>query len=41
VFGDSKQASDTAFRELEDKDWQALENAWKAWVESSNFLKGR
>ena len=40
VHGDKKLASDTAFRDMTDQDWKALEDAWKAWVNGPNFLKG-
>ena len=41
VYGDSKRASDTAFLHFTDDDWKALEEAWKAWVDSNSFLNGR
>ncbi len=41
VYGDSKRASDTAFLKFSDADWKALEEAWKAWVGSAQFLNGR
>ncbi len=41
VHGDSKLASDTAFRDMKDEDWKALEDAWKAWVGSNNFMNGK
>jgi len=41
VYGDTKRASDTAFLKFTDADWKALEDAWKAWVGSSQFLNGR
>lgn len=41
VKGDSKLASDTAFRGFTDEKWQKLEDAWKAWVSGSNFKNGR
>lgn len=41
VQGDSKLASDTAFRDMKDEDWKALEEAWKAWVNSVNFMNGK
>jgi len=41
VHGDEKLAVSTAFRELtNDDDWAELEQAWQAWVKSSNFMKG-
>ncbi len=40
VHGDSKLASDTAFRNFTDADWKALEEAWKAWVNGPPFLTG-
>jgi len=40
VTGDSKQASDIAFRGFTDADWKALEEAWKAWVKGPQFLNG-
>jgi hypothetical protein len=41
VHGDSKLASDTAFRGFTDEDWKALEDAWKAWVGGPDFLGGK
>jgi hypothetical protein len=41
VHGDSRLASDTAFRNFKEEDWAALETAWKAWVSSPDFLNGR
>lgn len=41
VYGDVKRASDTAFFQFTEADWQALETAWKEWVSSANFLNGR
>lgn len=41
VHGDSKLASDTAFREMKDADWKAMEEAWKAWVGGNNFMNGK
>ncbi|MBL8728846.1 MAG: hypothetical protein JNM25_10475 [Planctomycetes bacterium] len=41
VHGDSKLASDTAFFKFTDDDWKALEEAWKAWVGSPQFLNGK
>ncbi|MFY9346051.1 MAG: hypothetical protein WAT39_26410 [Planctomycetota bacterium] len=40
VHGQSKLASDTAFRGFTDADWKALEEAWKAWVSGPKFLNG-
>ncbi|HEX6812276.1 MAG TPA: hypothetical protein VF384_11680 [Planctomycetota bacterium] len=41
VHGDSKLASDTAFRGFTDDDWKKLEEAWKAWVGGPRFLSGQ
>jgi len=41
VHGDSKLASDTAFRGLSDAQWQELETMWKAWVSGPKFLNGQ
>jgi hypothetical protein len=41
VHGQSKLASDTAFRGFSDADWKALEDAWKAWVGGPKFLSGQ
>ena len=41
VHGDSKQASDTAFRGFTDDDWKQLEEAWKAWVSGPKFMNGQ
>jgi hypothetical protein len=41
VHGDSKLASQTAFRNFKDEDWRALEAAWKAWVTGPDFLSGK
>ena len=41
VKGDKKTASDTAFFKFSDEDWQNLEEAWKAWVKSGNFKRGK
>lgn len=41
VYGDSKLASDTAFRGFTDERWKQLEDAWKAWVGSQDFKNGR
>jgi hypothetical protein len=41
VYGDSKQASDTAFRGFTDDDWKKLEEAWKAWVSGPRFMSGQ
>lgn len=41
VKGEPKLAVDTAFREFTDEDWKKLEEAWKAWVDGSNFMNGR
>jgi hypothetical protein len=41
VYGDSKLASDTAFRGFTDEQWKQLEDAWKAWVSGANFKNGR
>lgn len=41
VYADGKQASDTAFKDFTDADWKALEEAWKAWVNSPNFISGK
>jgi hypothetical protein len=40
VHGQSKLASDTAFRGFTDADWKALEEAWKAWVAGPKFMNG-
>ena len=40
VKGDCKLAVDTAFREFSEEDWQKIEDAWKAWVNSGDFKKG-
>jgi hypothetical protein len=40
IKGDAKLAVDVAFRDFKDEDWKELEDAWKAWVSSSKFLKG-
>jgi len=31
----------TAFRGFTDEDWTAFEDAWKDWVGSGKFLKGK
>jgi hypothetical protein len=41
VEGNGKLASDTAFLEFKPEDWKALEEAWKAWVLSPQFLNGK
>ena len=41
VHGDSKLASDTAFRDMKDEDWKAIEDAWKIWVNGPNFMNGK
>ena len=41
VHGDEKLAVNTAFRDMTDEDWTALEDAWKAWVNSKYFKRGR
>lgn len=41
VKGDTKLGVKTAFRGFTDEDWTAFEDAWKAWVSSSKFLKGK
>jgi hypothetical protein len=41
VKGDSKLASDTAFRGFTDADWRQLEEDWKAWVGGPNFTNGK
>jgi hypothetical protein len=41
VHGDSELAVNTAFRDFKDEDWKKIEEAWKAWVASSDFLNGR
>lgn len=41
VHGDEKLAVNTAFRDMTDEDWVALEDAWKAWVGSKYFKRGR
>ena len=40
VKGDTKLGVELAFRGFTDADWKALEEAWKAWVNSGKFLKG-
>ena len=41
VKGDTKLGVQTAFRGFTDEDWTAFEDAWKDWVGSGKFLKGK
>lgn len=42
VTGDAEKAIEIAFRGFEsDEQWKQLEDAWKDWVKSSDFLNGR
>ncbi len=41
VEGQSKLASDTAFYKFTPDDWKALEEAWKSWVKSPQFMNGQ
>lgn len=39
--GDAKMAVDTAFHDFKPEDWRAMEEAWKVWVASPDFLTGK